>query len=250
MAVYKRLLLALSIISIIFACFAVFGFKSTKELLESEDAVLYYRAFLQNAKSGIVTKYTVGFDSWIDIISAQREKIRFSAAVEDADEVCKLTYRVTNPFVFFYFPSADYYNGSQYYYRHNGKWYSDNSVKLGDYANSHYLGIPPEFINENNITANRVYKTKKGYYIEITAIDSKKNLKYIITGNADSKKMFNSIHITAINTNESLNIGDKHYFIFYSRINKKVEVKQPDDLYSGLFERSGRDKTYRLRGAS
>ena len=221
-------------------------------LAENESAVTLYYDFLREMKSGRIIKTSYSTKSLYDVASCTRETIVFTT-LDSKKRV--MTYQQRQPLVFWHYPEPNYYDGTYYYYKHNGDWFIDTFNRYQKQTQPDTLGIPSTQIAQYRITDSMVYHRPDGGYqayvsaarrgdpscrAEITGVlDEKFCFSYIevcVTYPEDSaaRKSLGRKAVKAVSGDEDL-ITEK-YIIEYQQINEPIEVMPPKSLSSDEIE--------------
>lgn len=188
-----------------------------------------YNDFINNMSSGEVYKLHYSFHSWFEFCTSESTVIKFN---EDQASKRQMLYRKRNPFVFWYFPSYDYYDGNAYYYKYKNEWYIDTFNKYNFAQQKDLAGIRDQFFIGDNVLTNNVYKHGSGYRLELIVQSLDKNTYYSLTGYTNEDFIFSKMKAQEYHldddTNQYKNIGT--YFFRFTGVNKGKEIVRPKSL--------------------
>lgn len=197
--------------------------------IEGSTGIDLYTKFIDNVSSGELHKLYYSFHSWYEFCTSTSTRIIFK---EDSQGKRELLYRERNPFVFWYVPTYDYYDGTTYYYKYVNEWYTDKFTKYDRVQKADFIGIRENFFTGNNVISDIVYPHGKGYIAQTVVQNPAETLTYELTGELDSE--FNFLKITIDKkqldeeTDDYKSIGT--YVFRYTKINDVSRINRPEGI--------------------
>ena len=222
---YLALLFLGMIITLCGAC----AKQDTRLTEEGRSSIEIYNHFTAQLRSGELHKVHIGSSSWYDAVTSTSMLIRFYT---DESGTRQLVYRERTPFVFWYYPPFDYYDGSQYYYKYKNDWFIDRSGQYSPAANQDFVGLRRSFLDGNQIISDVVYQAVTGYELETTMQSMDRMRYYTLKGHTDLNFQFSKIDVEAYLYNfetQSYELTDRYYFR-YKNINADIPVEPPSDF--------------------
>ena len=196
------------------------------EYVENVDALKVYYRFIYSLESAEIEKRVINNNDLYGILSSTVSTIKFDRSGEQN----LMLYRERAPFVFFFYPEYDYYDGTNYYYRYDGNWFADSTNRHSHYLSNDFLGIPAEIFSNYDITFNGLYKDGDEYILKIQGKHLETGMLCEINGLADSNFNITALKITEEYTDNKDKIHQKQTEIEYSNINGDVEILPPKSL--------------------
>ena len=191
-------------------------------------AITLYYDFLGGMTSGKIIKTSCSFESLYDFVSSTTETITFT---QTEDDKRILTYQQRQPIVFWYYPEPNYYDGTFYYYKHNGDWFIDIFNRHQNQIQQDTLGIPASTTAQYNIMQSQVYLRPDGdYQAYLYATNRKDPNRYVqIQAILDENFMFSYLEASVYSREKERRLVEK-YTIEYQQVNEMVTVSPPDSL--------------------
>jgi len=221
-------------------------------LAENESAVTIYYDFLQDMKSGQITKTSYSTKSLYDIVARTEETYVFST-FQNKQRV--LTYQQRQPLVFWHYPEPGYYDGEHYYYKHGDDWFIDTFNRYYKQIQPEALGIPSDAIASYRINDSMVYHRPDGGYQAYVYAQKRgdPDTTAEVVGVLDKDFQFSYIEVTVTYPGDEVSKKDKarkavkeaageeppvieKLIIEYDRINELIEIVPPESLTADEME--------------
>ncbi|MGI5967203.1 MULTISPECIES: hypothetical protein [Anaerotruncus] len=197
-------------------------------LMPGMSCLALYEDFSSRLASGQIIRTEIGFDSLYDFVSYTQEEISFH---NNDNGKLELTYRSRQPFVFWHYPQADYYDGNNYYYSYNGDWFIDLHNRFTEHLRQDFMGIPTFILEDYPIVRDEVFYQDFSFFGYLTTQAPGSNRRYTLTAKISLDGDFESIGITISELDQNGETHYQHYYrIVYSDVNAELKITPPPDL--------------------
>ncbi|MBQ3049927.1 MAG: hypothetical protein IJC94_08250 [Oscillospiraceae bacterium] len=201
-------------------------YSDTDEYVENIDALKVYYRFIYSLESAEIEKRVTTDNDLYGILSSTVSTIKF----DRSGERHLMLYRERTPFVFFFYPEYDFYDGTNYYYQYDGNWFADSTNRHAHYLNTDFLGIPADIFADYDITFNALYTDGDDYILKIQGKHRETGMLCQINGRADSEFNITNLQLIEEYADKKGNIHHKHTDMKYTHINGSVEIAPPKSL--------------------
>jgi len=194
--------------------------------VENIDALDVYYRFIYTLESAEIEKRIINANDLYGILSSTLSTVKYSRS----GETVRLLYRERAPFVFFFYPAYDYYDGANYYYQYDGNWFADSTNRHAYYLTPDFLGIPVDIFSNYDITFNGLYKNGDEYILKIQGKHHETGMLCEITGKADNTLSITLLEIIEEYSSKNDRIDQRRTVIEYKNINGDIEIEPPSSL--------------------
>lgn len=208
---------------------AACGQGETRTPEEGRSTVELYSYFTLRLTSCEMSSTHIGVDSWYNAVTSESVSVKLCT---DEDGARRVLYRARTPFVFWYYPPYDYYDGTDYYYRYKGNWFLDNAGRLRRVNADDLFGIRKQFFDNKVVVSDAVYQSTTGYDLAATLQNADRTRNYELTGSTDLNFNFEKLEIKVYQfdvSKQEYKLASIYQYRF-SHNNEGIPVDPPADF--------------------